>query len=389
MADINFLRTYTLKCGRAGSNGFEIGNVHNAVDPALHVSFSVEKCDVESPNTAKVQIWNLSDNNLKILDGKDCVVELKAGYDGSNALILVGNVTSVVTVPENADRMTEIEVMDGRVELRETAVTLSLNGSVNCKDIYKQIASKMGLSIVFAGDLWFKTMPDGFSFVGKAKNALQKISGYCGHCWTIQNHVIQITWPGRAVNTRCYVLSSDTGLISIPKRITISSSPDNQESLTGWEVEYLLNGAIGVNDAVLIRSSTANGYYRVHKVTFDGDNIEGDWICTAQLLEIKAQPKLDVKANTTKKASVSAKPSVAAPPAETPVVKTGIKKGDKVKVIRTFRQGALTKGYVYGGGTFVCYYPVYDVIQVNGERAVIGIGRIVTAAINVNDLEKV
>lgn len=377
MANENFLRTYTMKCGKMGSRGFEIGNVHNAVEPALHVSFSIEKCDVESPNTAKVQVWNLSNENLKILDGKDCVVELKAGYDNSNALILVGNVTSVITTPENADRMTEIEVMDGRVELRDTTVSISLNGSVNCKDVYNQIASKMGMSIVFAGDLSFKTMSNGFSYTGKAKNALQKIAKYCGHCWTIQNQVIQITWPGRAVNTRGYLLNSETGLISIPKRITIGSNSKNEESQTGWEVEYFLNGAIGVNDIVQLQSSTANGYYRVYKVTFDGDNLEGDWVCTAQLLEIKAQPKLDKKASTAKKSST------------TPAGTGGtIKKGDKVKVIRTFKQGNKTKGYQYAGGTFVCWYSVYDVIQVKGDRVVIGIGSTVTAAVNMKDLAK-
>ena len=42
---------------------------------------SVEKSNAESPNTAKVQVWNLSDKNLKILDTKDCALELKAGYE--------------------------------------------------------------------------------------------------------------------------------------------------------------------------------------------------------------------------------------------------------------------------------------------------------------------
>ena len=55
---------------------------------------------------------------------------------------------------------------------------------------------------------------------------------------------------------------------------------------TGWEVEYLLNGAIGINDIVRLESGAARGYFRVHKVTLDGDNLEGDWICTAQLMEV-------------------------------------------------------------------------------------------------------
>lgn len=301
MANENFMRTYTMKCGKMGSTGFMIGNIHSPTGDALHISFSVEKCDVESPNTAKVQVWNLSDANLKILDIKDCIVELKAGYGNNNALILAGNVTSVITVPDNADRMTEIEVMDGRVELRDTVISISINGSVNCKDVYKKIAGRMGLPITFAGDLSFKKMPNGFSYSGKAKNALQKLAKYCGHRWTIQNQTVQVTWPGRAVSARGFLLNSDTGLISIPKRITIGPASESGESQTGWEVEYFLNGAVGVNDVVQLQSSTANGYYRVYKVTIDGDNMEGDWVCTAQLLEIKARPELDKKADSARK----------------------------------------------------------------------------------------
>ena len=295
MSERNFYRSYILSVGKNGGTGFQLGNVYSAGEEALHISFSVEKSDAESPNSAKIQVWNLSDQNLRILDTKDIIVELKAGYGDNLALILAGNVTYVTTSPDGADRLTEIEVTDGRVELRDANLSISRNGKVNSRDLYSSIAEAMGLSVVFAGELSYVTLPNGFSFVGKGKNALQRIAQANGHTWTIQNGVIQITLPGRPANTRGYLLNSDTGLLSIPKRITISQSGGN-ESLTGWEVEYFLNGAIGVNDVVQLESGTANGYYRVHKVTIDGDNLEGDWICTAQLLEIKALPKLDAKA---------------------------------------------------------------------------------------------
>lgn len=296
MADTNFLRTYTMKCGRMGEAGFEIGNIKDAKETALHVSFSVEKSDAESANTAKVQVWNLSDQNLKILDGKDCIVELKAGYGGKNTLILAGNITNVVTTPDNADRMTEIDVVDGRVELRDTVLSVSFNGMVDSRDVYEYIAEQMGVSIVFAEDLEFVVLPNGFSFVGQARTALQKLTGCCGHAWTMQNKVLQITLPGRPISVRGYLLSSDTGLTGIPKRITIGAKGKTEEPQIGWEVECLLNGAIGINDIVQLESRMARGYFRVHKITFDGDNLEGDWMCTMELLEIKAQAQLDVLA---------------------------------------------------------------------------------------------
>ena len=57
-----------------------------------------------------------------------------------------------------------------------------------------------------------------------------------------------------------------------------------------------------------------------------------------------------------------------------------ISKGDKVKVL---------KAQTYTGGTFKVYYDTYDVIQVNGDRVVIGIGKTVTAAVKASNLQKV
>lgn len=56
-----------------------------------------------------------------------------------------------------------------------------------------------------------------------------------------------------------------------------------------------------------------------------------------------------------------------------------LKKGDRVKVLN-----AVT----YDGKPFKTYYDTYDVIQVNGDRVVIGVGATVTAAVNVANLRK-
>lgn len=281
----NWLRIYTLKAGKQGAKGLEIGNTDSARQTVLHISFSCEKSDSESANTAKVQIWNLSDENVKVLEKKDCMVELKAGYGNNCSLIFAGNVTSAVTTPDGADRMTELQVVDGRVALRDTNIKVSLNGVVSAKTVYGLIAGQMGLPIKYAKGLSFRKFPNGYSFVGKGRTCLKKMARACGHVWTIQNNVIQITKKGTPVQTTGFLLNSDTGLISVPKRITISQNSESKEQ-TGYEVQYFLNGAIGVNDTVKLKSDAVSGYFRVYKVTIDGDNMEGDWICTAQLIKV-------------------------------------------------------------------------------------------------------
>lgn len=292
MAQENFIRRYLMKAGKMGHNGFQIGQTSTENPHALHISFSIEKSTSETANTAKVQIWNLSPANLSILDTKDCVIELQAGYANHIALILAGNVVTSSTEMDGADRMTELEVVDGRVALRDTYVEISRSGRVDSKEVFDEIAGAMGVSVIYSKGCKFKVLPHGFSFVGPAKTALKKLCKTCGLSWSIQNSVLQIRKPNEPITTRAYLLSSDTGLLEVPKRITISSEGDDSSSgksnsQIGYEVKYFLNGAIGVNDYVRLESDKVRGYFRVYKLTIDGDNLEGDWICTAQLLEVK------------------------------------------------------------------------------------------------------
>lgn len=66
-------------------------------------------------------------------------------------------------------------------------------------------------------------------------------------------------------------------------------------------------------------------------------------------------------------------------PAPDPIPSSYFKPGDKVKV---------RKAVTYTGDTFKAYYDAYNVIEVSGDRVVIGIGKTVTAAVNVNNLTK-
>ena len=59
---------------------------------------------------------------------------------------------------------------------------------------------------------------------------------------------------------------------------------------------------------------------------------------------------------------------------------SSIKAGDKVRVL---------VNATYDGGSFIMYYDTYDVLEVNGDRAVIGIGDTVTCAINTCNIERV
>ncbi len=63
-----------------------------------------------------------------------------------------------------------------------------------------------------------------------------------------------------------------------------------------------------------------------------------------------------------------------------PATTKAIKAGDKVKVLKAVQ---------YNNQPFVCYYKEYDVIEVKGDRAVIGKNKTVTCAINIKNIQKI
>lgn len=278
----NFDRQYRLTAGQAGQAGFEIGG---GTTP-LHVSFSFQRADLKSQNTGKVSIWNLSPQHLAELGKDDCVVSLNAGYGSVMPLIFTGVVTFAKTSPDGSDQRTDLELVDNRIEVRDTYVSDSYVGSVNTKTIIQDAADQMGVAVTFAYNAEFVDLPNGFSFVGPAKDVLTKACDCSGLQWSIQNGVLQVKKPGDVMSKEVYVLSPDTGLIGSPKQVQVSDSKDTSKAQHGWDVEYLMNAAINIDDYVKLESKMATGFFRVYSLQIEGDNMEGSWTCKARLLEV-------------------------------------------------------------------------------------------------------
>ena len=83
-----------------------------------------------------------------------------------------------------------------------------------------------------------------------------------------------------------YLLSADTGLIGFPERVQVSNSDSDGKNQVGYDIEYLMNGAIGIGDYVKLDSKIVSGFFRIATLDIDGDNLSGDWKCKARVLEV-------------------------------------------------------------------------------------------------------
>ncbi len=283
----NFDRQYRLSFGN-GTSAFEIGDGTNP----LRISFSVDKADTTTQNEATISVWNLNKEHKALLEKEDCQVVLSAGYGKSLALAFCGTVTTSATSQDGADMVTEVHVTDSLIPIRETYISISYAGVINSKKIIQDIAQRMGVSVAFGSKATFKDFLNGYTFIGQAKTALTKVCKSSSLAWTLQNGVLQINKPNEPITDRVYILSAETGLLDIPTRLCQSDEVKKENNKTkkknhiGWQVRYLMNLAIGINDFVKLESKVATGYFKVNKIKINGDNIGGEWTCTAELLEV-------------------------------------------------------------------------------------------------------
>ena len=235
------------------------------------------------------------------------MVEIKAGYSDTLGTIFIGGVANPSETLNNADRILEVELVDG-LSSYDAIGTMSISGVVTGDKILSELQKQMGIEssiITEKASALLRTAKysNGYCSVGKRKAALQSLMEKAGVNYSLQNGVLQVFCKGEAITTKAYKISAETGLISIPKKISItqttasksgsgkvsaagSASSDSSNGIPGYEIEYLINGAIGINDLVQVESRNLNGIFRVKKQSYSGDNYSGDWKCTAQIVEV-------------------------------------------------------------------------------------------------------
>jgi hypothetical protein len=275
---MSWKRAYLLTVGKPGGQGFQTGD--------LHISFSVSRSEDKSGNSATLEIWNLNPDHQELITQKDCFVKLDAGYEDSELItIFTGYVTYGDGELDGADWKTSLELVDGRVPVRDTFQSKSYSGATNTKKVIDDVGAAMGFPVEFGDGVQFKDLPSGYSFVGQAAKSLDKACAASDLEWYVDNDTLHIKAKGKPKNRQVYEISPETGLIGYPKKVTKSGESDEDKDVVGYEVTYFLNAAIGVGDYVYLNSKVTKGYFRVQSLKIDGDNLSGDWVCAATLMK--------------------------------------------------------------------------------------------------------
>lgn len=298
-----FNRVYRLLVGRAGQTGVE-------VTAPIRITFDVEKNTEEEPNIFKVRVYNLRPERRREFEARDMAVRLYAGYGEEDGplLLAAGSVVDAYTYFDGPDVVTELQVADGYIEIRDTAVSLGYSEGVTSQTILSDVARQMGLPLLLGEDVPVRSWAAGFSFYGPARSALHKVTAGSGAEWSIQNQQLQVIAKRGVTKRQAFVLAADSGLIGYPERTTENAREkakvtdktsgkdarlvSAQQQRHGWRVTSLLLPTVNPGDLVIVESKTApaSGTWRVESIAHNGDSEGGDWTSELQLVDRNAPP---------------------------------------------------------------------------------------------------
>src|SRR5690606_37100836 len=205
---------------------------------------------------------------------------------------------------DGPDVFTELEVRDGYVEIRDTAVSLGYGPGARASVIVREIARQMGLPLILEDDAPDRTWAHGFSFYGPARQALHKVVAGTGLEWSVQNQQRQVIARGGTTRRQAVVLAADSGLLGYPGRTRegarekakvkdrdtgeIRQIVSAQQQREGWRVTSLLLPSINAGDLVKLESRSVQGFYRADGVRHVGDSAGGDWQTQLDLVDRKS-----------------------------------------------------------------------------------------------------
>lgn len=293
-----FERIAELEIGQSGGKGILIKD--------LRFSFNIEKTSSETLNNSTVKIYNLNRDSRKLIETPNNIVILRAGYvqDSGAVQIFTGSVRRALTSREGVDWVTDIELDDGLLAYRDSKVSISFPPATSGITVLSNVASRFALPVkTLPNDITNKQYPNGFSFVGRVRDAMSKVCEYLDLEWSIQNQEIQVIKKSGTLKNTAILISSESGMIGSPsleaktmtdkdaaKRgintdqkgvIRRTSEKDDgikqRLEIQGFKVKTLLQPSLQCGQIVKLKAEGIDDFLKIEKLTHSGDYYGADW----------------------------------------------------------------------------------------------------------------
>lgn len=268
------------------------------IENDLQITFDISKStdNKKRTNSAAIEIYNLSHDQIKLLDTDYPAAVLSVGYADAGDLkrIFAGQVTYVSTQKQSnaiistrrqgADTVTQIQIGSGYTELNHDLLNEIVPPGSTVKDVAELIRKSLpGVSRgVYNGTNLNNEILYGYPLMGTPKEMLDQLSDKYGLDWQVDDDVLYMKNNDRANNenfNEAYVISAYTGLIENAYRVAGDrkrSKKDNAKK-PGVQMKILLNPDIVAGDLIKLEDTFITGWFRVDSLRHSGSWRGSNW----------------------------------------------------------------------------------------------------------------
>ena len=196
----------------------------------LRVGFDVAKGIDKKPNVAKINVWNLSLDNIERALKKDFKnVTLEVGYQSYN-LIFKGDILKANVLRDGLDTILSLDCSDGFNSYANSYISISLNKGVTDKEIFSKLANAFNVNLGQYAIDNKRELPRGKVLDGNVRDLLTQVANNNNADWSIQDNELILIPKNKVLKNEITIISQETGMIKSP-----------QKTDSGLEVSCLLN----------------------------------------------------------------------------------------------------------------------------------------------------
>lgn len=246
----------------------------------LQVTFDISKStnNKNRTNSASIEVYNLSEESLKILDTDYPAAVFEAGYldTGGPKRLFAGQVTNVSTRKSGTDIVTQIQMGSGYTALNHDTLSDLVPPGNNVKDAIENLRKAIGADRgVYNGTNLNNELISGYPLSGTPKEMLDELAEKYQLDWQLDDGVLYVHDNDRPATEQyqlAYVISPFTGLIERPYRVSGDKrrSKKDKAKKPGVQMKILLNPDIKAGDIIRIEEGLLKGWYKVDSLRHSG-----------------------------------------------------------------------------------------------------------------------
>ncbi|WP_126242310.1 phage protein [Burkholderia gladioli] len=229
----------------------------------LRVKFDIKRGDRETPNSALVQIYNLSDSTSKRVEKEFTRIVIQAGYPGNFSIVFDGEIKQIWRGRDSpTDTFLNVLAADGDSGYCFAKVIQTLSAGWTYQDLVNTALRAMapyGITPGYMAPLQNNPMPRGRPIFDLARDVLRKVARANQMVWSIQDGRIIMVPETSYAPYDIPEINSATGMVGWPVQM-----------INGITFKTLLNPSLKIGGLVHLNNASIQQYQYSLNVTQQG-----------------------------------------------------------------------------------------------------------------------